>query len=349
MPYINDVLAANERTNTEAKMLPSNGHPSRFRFDPEEVIELLKERIIGQPELHAAVADMLHVVRADFGSGVRPLAVFLLVGSTGVGKTETVRILAEAILGSAAEVCRIDMNTLAQEHYAASITGAPPGYVGSKENHSLFHFEKVEGRYGKPGMVLFDEIEKASSQVARALLNILDSGILELSAGNRRLSFTNAMIFMTSNEGARNLEDYRMSFERGWRKWLGRKPSKVREQQILETALRGKFDPEFINRIDRIVHFNPLEQESLDPILDVEIRMLEKRLAKYGIELSLDGAAREFLLSDYDSRYGARHLRRRIRQHLEPVLARVINHDSENLSLKVSCKNGEMMVVRNKV
>ncbi|MGJ8676243.1 MAG: AAA family ATPase [Akkermansiaceae bacterium] len=342
MPYINEVLAANERKNTEAKHLPSSGHPSRFRFDPEAVADLLKARIIGQPELHTAVSDMLHVVRADFGSGGKPLAVFLLLGPTGVGKTETVRILAEAILGNATELCRIDMNTLSQEHYTAAITGAPPGYVGSKENHSLFQFEKVEGSYGKPGLVLFDEIEKASAQVARALMNILDSGVLELSSGNKQLSFANAIIFMTSNEGARELEHYRMSFEHGWRKWLGRKPSHAKEKLILEEALRSRFDPEFINRIDRTVRFDSLKKEALGSILDVEISMLEKRLLKYGISISLDEETSAFLMRDYDARYGARHLRRRIRQYLEPVIAKVINHDSDQLLLHIGYKNGEI-------
>lgn len=344
MPYVNDVLEANAQKNREAKIRPTNGHPSRFHFDPEKVAALLKKRIIGQPELHKAIGDMLHVVRADFGNGSRPLAVFLLVGSTGVGKTETVRVISEAILGSAADLCRIDMNTLAQEHYAAAITGAPPGYVGSKENHSLFQFEKVEGSYSKPGIVLFDEVEKASPQVVRALMNILDTGVLELSSGNRQLNFTNSMIFMTSNQGARSLEIYRESFGKGWRKWLGRKPTKAKEKEILESSLREKFDPEFINRIDRTVHFEPLEDELLDSILDVEMMILQKRLAKYEISLFIDEEVRTFLTSDYDSRYGARHLRRRVRQYLEPLIAKVMNQDSSNLEISIGCVNGELYI-----
>ncbi|MGJ8633679.1 MAG: AAA family ATPase, partial [Luteolibacter sp.] len=273
-----------------------------------------------------------------------PLAVFLFLGSTGVGKTETVRVLSEAILGSVDELCRIDMNTLAQEHYAAAITGAPPGYVGSKENHSLFDFEKVEGSYGKPGIVLFDEIEKADKQVARTLLNVLDSGVLELSSGNRRLSFANAMIFMTSNEGAGELQRYREKFDTGWRKWVGKKLSKVKEREILNRALRAKFDPEFLNRIDRVVHFEPLGESFLDQILEVELEMLEKRLSKFQVGLEVDEAAREFLTQGHDTRYGARHLRRRIRQHLEPKLARVLNGDGGVKVLRVGCE-GECLVV----
>lgn len=325
MPYINDVIENNKKLNDESKPLADRYRASRFRFDPDQAIELLKTRIIGQAEMHQSIADMLHVVKADFGSGDRPLAVFLFLGSTGVGKTETVRVLAESILGGAEQMCRIDMNTLAQEHYTAALTGAPPGYVGSKENHSLFDFEKIEGSYSKPGIVLFDEIEKSSKEVARALLNVLDSGRLELSAGTKRLGFNNCMIFMTSNEGARELDHYRRSFEHGWKKWLGRQPCKLREKQILNAALQKKFDLEFINRIDRIVFFEELGHQFLDEILTIELAMLNKRLSRHGVSIRLDAGARRHLLEGHDPRYGARHLRRRIRAHLEPGLARAFN------------------------
>lgn len=343
MPFINDVLENNERINREARSVELTGRVSRFHFDPDEVIALLKVRIIGQERMHEAVGDMLHVVKADFGASGRPLAVCLFVGSTGVGKTETVRVIAEAILGSNDRICRIDMNTLAQEHYSAAITGAPPGYVGSKENHSLFSFEKVEGSFSRPGIVLFDEVEKASPQVARALLNVLDSGVLELSSGNRKLSFENSLIFMTSNEGARTLDRYRRSFERGWRRWCGRKPSKQKEKAILEKALQNKFDLEFINRIDRIVHFEELDSRFLDEILEVEISMLGKRLARQGVSLRFDSAAREFLINDHDPRFGARHLRRRLRVHLEPVLARALNSAADCGSFVVSRRSGALV------
>ncbi len=343
MPYINDVLENNERVNREAKPASTKGRPSRFRFDPDEVIDLLKARIIGQPGMLEAVGDMLHVVKADFGASGRPLAVFLLVGSTGVGKTETVRVIAEAILGSAEQICRIDMNTLAQEHYSAAITGAPPGYVGSKENHSLFSFDKVEGSFSRPGIVLFDEVEKASNQVARALLNVLDSGVLELSSGNRRLSFENSLIFMTSNEGARNLDRFRRKFESGWRSRLKLRAPKDKEKKILEKALHGKFDLEFINRIDRIVHFEELDSRHLDGILEVEISMLERRLAKHGVSLRIDRAARDFLINDHDPRFGARHLRRRLQVHLEPVLARALNAATCRDVLVVRCPSGTLV------
>ena len=344
MPYINDVIENNKKLNDESKPVLDRFRTSRFRFDPDQAIALLKTRIIGQADMHDSIADMLHVVKADFGSRDRPLAVFLFVGSTGVGKTETVRVLAEAILGSADQMCRIDMNTLAQEHYTAALTGAPPGYVGSKENHTLFDFEKIEGSYSKPGIVLFDEIEKSGKEVARALLNVLDSGRLELSAGTKRLNFNNCLIFMTSNEGARELDAYRRSFESGWRKWLGQRPCKATEKKILNGALQKKFDLEFINRIDRTVFFEELGQRFLDDILSVELSMLNKRLSRHGVSIKLDAEARRHLIDGHDPRYGARHLRRRIRAHLEPELARAFNKDRECETFVASCESDTLVV-----
>ncbi len=347
MPFINELLDHNREVIAEAKPVVGNGRVTRFRFDPEEVVTLLKQRIIGQPMMHHSLSEMLHVVKADFGSTERPLAVFFFVGSTGVGKTETVRVLAEAILGSPDALCRIDMNTLAQEHYAAAITGAPPGYVGSKENHTLFDFDKVAGSYSKPGIVLFDEIEKASQPVARALLNVLDSGMLELSAGTKQLSFKNSLIFMTSNEGARALDSYRRSYERGWRKWLKREPSKQQEQQILQHALQKKFDLEFINRIDQIVYFDELDSKWLDQLLTVELAKLNKRLAKHQTSVLLDDTARQFLLGDHDKRFGARNLARKLRSHLEPALAKMFNAHPGCSHFQVTCKDKELQVSAN--
>ncbi|WP_411827367.1 AAA family ATPase [Luteolibacter sp. AS25] len=348
MPFINGVLAENQEKNEIGKSLAAEPRMTRFLFDPEAIKERLKGRIIGQPQMYGAVGDMLDVVKADFGRDGRPLAVLLFLGSTGVGKTETVRALAESILGSKDKLCRIDMNTLAQEHYAAAITGAPPGYVGSKENHTLFDFEKVAGSYGRPGMVLFDEIEKASQSVARALLNVLDAGVLELSAGTKEVNFENSMIFMTSNEGARELESYRRKFESGWRKWLGRLPAERREKEILQEALRRKFDPEFLNRIDKVVFFEELGDGWIGDLLDVELKELGLRLARHGVTIEVDSAAREFLNAGYDKRYGARDLARRVRAHLEPPLARAMLADAGAKTFSVGVAGSEI-VIRNSV
>ena len=160
MPFINERLEANRETIEKNRAASGPVRASRFRFEPEAVMARLRENIVGQDEALAAMESMLVRVKADIGEENRPLAVHLFLGPTGVGKTETVRLIAEAIHGNRDGLCRIDMNTLAQEHYAAALTGAPPGYVGSKEGHSLFDLDKVQGSFSKPGIVLFDEIEK---------------------------------------------------------------------------------------------------------------------------------------------------------------------------------------------
>lgn len=181
---------------------------SRFHFKPAQVMKPLRERIIGQEHALNDIEKMLHVVKADFSNPDRPLSVSRILGPTGVGKTETVRLIAEAIYGRTDAFCRIDMNTLAQEHYAAAITGAPPGYVGSKEGHSLFDETAIAGSHTRPGIMLFDELEKASTEVIRGLMNVLDTGKLTLTAGTKTIDFTNCMIFMTSNVGAQAAQLY---------------------------------------------------------------------------------------------------------------------------------------------
>ncbi len=256
-------------------------------------------------------------------------------------------MLAEAILGSADKLSRIDMNTLAQDHYSAAITGAPPGYVGSKENHTLFDFEKVTGSYGRPGLVLFDEVEKASQAVTRTLLNVMDAGVLRLAAGTTEVSFTNSMIFMTSNQGAGELEDYRRKFDSGWRKRLGKKPSEIREKKILQGALRKRFEPEFLNRIDRLVFFEELDEGWVGQLLDAELANLNHRLSRSEVIVEVNRDAREFLIAGYNKQYGARDLSRRVRRYLEPPLARAILGDAEGRKF-VAEMSGSEMIVRKK-
>lgn len=316
MPYINDRLAAQHEI-AEAKTYKE--HPvrqSRFYFEPAEVMALLKSQIVGQDAALTAVDDMLHVVKADITAGQRPLSVMLLMGPTGVGKTETVRLIAEAIHGSADALCRIDMNTLAQEHYAAALTGAPPGYVGSKEGQTLFDPDKIKGSFARPGVVLFDELEKANNDVIRALMNVLDTGRLVLSNGLKSLDFTNTLIFMSSNIGAKEIERRRSA---GFSVFFS-----GNEKKVAAKALESHFDPEFLNRIDRIVDYQRLSPGQCRLVLDVELTKLHRRLAKRSVQLEIDYCCHDFLLESIDRRYGAREIARRIRQILEPEIARAM-------------------------
>ena len=153
MPFVNDLIEHN-REHLGRGEVPMARLQSRFLFEPDTVMALLRTRIVGQDAALEAVEALLKVVKADIGDRERPLAVNLFMGPTGVGKTELVRLLALAIHGRADAFCRIDMQTLAQEHYAAALTGAPPGYVGSKEGATLFDVEAIQGSFGRPGIVL---------------------------------------------------------------------------------------------------------------------------------------------------------------------------------------------------
>ena len=334
MPFINDRLEESRDIAPVEHHAKAKERPSRMRFDPERVMQRLRERIVGQEHVLDAMEAMLHVIKADIGAKERPLAVNLFLGPTGVGKTETVRLLAEAMVGSADALCRIDMNTLAQEHYAAALTGAPPGYVGSKEGHTLFDIDAIQGSYSQPGIVLFDELEKASKDVVRSLLNVMDSGQLVLSGGTRKIDFRNTLIFMTSNIGAHDVVAYRHRFEQGWRHWLRLRPSQ--ESQVQQQALRRHFDPEFLNRIDRILPFAKLDERWWSSLLDIELSKLETRLAKQSITLQLTNDARRWLCEKRDPEFGARDLARRLRVTLEPALASAMLRHADKHSFQVS-------------
>jgi len=342
MPFANERLAAN-REQLAQRPVKAGLRQTRFTFDPDEVMQRLRSRILGQDVSLEAIADMLRVVRADISPEQRPLGVCLLMGPTGVGKTETVRVLAEAIHGSADAMCRIDMNTLGQEHYASALTGAPPGYVGSKEGHTLFDADRIRGSFSKPGIVLFDELEKASTEVLRTLLNVLDSGLLTLPAGNRTIDFRNSLIFLTSNLGAAELARYQSRFQRGWRRLL--RPSPARQRDILDQALSQRFDPEFINRIDHILHYQPLPAAEADALLELELARLRRRLQRQSAEIQLTLEARRWICRDYDARYGARDLGRRVRQQLTPAVAQALLVHVDSDHFLVSLSNGKLQVI----
>ena len=296
------------------------GQP-RFHFEPKAVMNLLRERIIGQDAALNEIEKMLHVVKADFSSPDRPLSVTLMLGPTGVGKTETVRLIAKAIYGRSDAFCRIDMNTLAQEHYAAALTGAPPGYVGSKEGHSLFDEVAINGSHTRPGIILFDELEKASPEVIRGLMNVLDTGSLTLTAGTKTIDFHNCMIFMTSNIGAQAAQQYLNK--------LNVLPNKLQElclkqvpiKNIIEKVMQRKFDPEFLNRIDRTLHYQAVHSDALPRLVNIELEKLNNRLKHQKRTVTLTHSAQAYFYQDHDIRYGARHLARKIRTELEPILA----------------------------
>lgn len=342
MPFINEQLNHNTDQVSRRRYEQQASRASRFKFDPEQVVSALQERIVGQLPVLSAMQDMLYTLKADFGDKNRPLSVMLFMGPTGVGKTETVRVLAESILGSTDRLCRIDMNTLAQEHYSAALTGSPPGYVGSKEGQTLFDVEKIKGTFSEPGIVLFDEIEKADQSVVRSLMNILDTGKLTLTSGISEIDFSNSLIFMTSNLGAQEFSKILKNYSQGWRAAFRLTPPS--QKTIFDQVLNAHFDPEFINRIDHILPFDRLDHSKLESLLDLELSKLNKRLRARQASVRVDANARQYLGKTYDTRYGARDIARRIRIELEPKLAQAMLHHPEQIEFSISMESGKLKV-----
>lgn len=328
---------ASRFAHARAKAEPAKGLASRFSFDLDLIEAELRSSIIGQDQPIEQVLEILKVVRADIGDPRKPLASVLFCGPTGVGKTETVRTIARAMYGDADAFCRIDMNTLSQEHYAAALTGAPPGYVGSKEGTTILDQEKIEGTRNLPGLVLFDELEKASNEVVLALMNVFDNGVLTVASGERTYSFRNSLIFMSSNLGAREL----MALDEGgatprqlWSRLMAASKSRSeRAHDIVMKCLLDRFPPELVNRIDHIDTFNWISSDKMPVLVDVELERLNRRLKKHDLWLEITPGVRDFIASKgYDKRFGARGLRRAMRRYLEFPLAGYLLGDHGDFS-----------------
>jgi ATP-dependent Clp protease ATP-binding subunit ClpB len=265
--------------------------------------ERLKERVIGQDEGVAAVSSALRRARSGLQDPNRPIGSFIFLGPTGVGKTELARALAEFMFDSEQAMIRIDMSEYMEKHAVARLIGAPPGYVGYDEGGYL-----TEAVRRKPyAVILFDEIEKAHSDVFNILLQILDDGRLTDGHG-RTVDFKHAVVIMTSNIGGLFMQDTTLDDE---------------ERRTRTTEmLRAVFKPEFLNRIDDIIYFRPLDLHDLDRILDIQIALIQKRLSERKISLTLtDGAKKHIAQVAYSPIYGARPLKRTLQKMVLDSLA----------------------------
>jgi ATP-dependent Clp protease ATP-binding subunit ClpB len=266
--------------------------------------ERLRQRVVGQEDALARVSNAVRRSRAGLSDARRPIGSFIFLGPTGVGKTELARALAEFLFDDEKLMVRIDMSEYMEKHSVSRLIGAPPGYVGYEEGGQLT--EQV--RRHPYSVVLFDEIEKANPDVFNVLLQILEDGRLTDGKG-RTVDFRNTVLVMTSNVGSNAI------FELS-----SRDPERARKEAM--DALRVAFRPEFINRIDEIVIFNPLGKEQLERIVDLLLKNVEALLAERNITLELTRAAKEALLSEgYDPAYGARPLRRTIQRMIQDPLA----------------------------
>jgi ATP-dependent Clp protease ATP-binding subunit ClpB len=264
----------------------------------------LRQRVVGQDDALARVSNAIRRSRAGLSDPKRPIGSFIFLGPTGVGKTELARALAEFLFDDEKLMIRIDMSEYMEKHSVSRLIGAPPGYVGYEEGGQLT--EQV--RRHPYSVVLFDEIEKAHPDVFNVLLQILEDGRLTDGKG-RTVDFRNTVLVMTSNVGSTAI------FE------LAQKDPERARKEAME-ALRASFRPEFINRIDEIVIFNPLGKEQLARIVVLLLKDVEKLLSDRQITLELTPLATELLLSEgYDPAYGARPLRRTIQRLIQDPLA----------------------------
>jgi ATP-dependent Clp protease ATP-binding subunit ClpB len=266
--------------------------------------ERLRQRVVGQEDALARVANAVRRSRAGLSDSKRPIGSFIFLGPTGVGKTELARALAEFLFDDEKLMIRIDMSEYMEKHTVSRLIGAPPGYVGYEEGGQLT--EQV--RRHPYSVILFDEIEKAHPDVFNVLLQILEDGRLTDGKG-RTVDFRNTVLVMTSNVGSTAIYEL-----------AGKDPERARKEAM--EALRQSFRPEFINRIDEIVIFNPLGKVELERIVGLLLKSVEKLLAERQITLELTPAADELLLREgYDPAYGARPLRRTIQRLIQDPLA----------------------------
>jgi ATP-dependent Clp protease ATP-binding subunit ClpB len=289
--------------------------------------ERLNQRVIGQDEALAAVANAVRRARAGLQDPNRPVGSFIFLGPTGVGKTETARALAEFLFDDERAMVRLDMSEYMEKHAVARMIGAPPGYVGFEEGGQL-----TEAVRRRPyAVILFDEIEKAHPDVFNVLLQILDDGRLTDSKG-RTVDFKNTVLIMTSNLGSREIQ-----------------AAEGDEKQVREAVtqeLRLHFKPEFLNRIDDIVIFHQLSREQIKEIIDVQLERLRSTLSDRGITLTLDDSARQLLAREgYDPQYGARPLKRAIQTLIQnPLAVKLLRGEiAPGQTITVSANGDQMM------
>lgn len=293
--------------------------------DKERVASIdknLKSYVIGQDEAIDVVSKAIKRSFAGISNPNRPLGSFIFLGPTGVGKTEVAKRLAQIVFGSEEALIRIDMSEFMEKFNVSRLVGAPPGYVGYEEGGKLT--EQVRRR--PYSVVLFDEVEKAHPEVMNVLLQILDEGFVTDSLGHK-VNFKNTIIILTSNIGTKEGTNEKI---------LGFGNLKSNNKEIdynlfrsaAEKELKNHFPPEFLNRLDNIVFFRPLNKDELSLIMDIQVAEINKRLEKIGKEVIIDKVTKDFLLSnDYPYRYGARPIKRILQNHIEDKLADILITD----------------------
>jgi ATP-dependent Clp protease ATP-binding subunit ClpB len=301
----------------------------------------LSERVIGQDKAMRAIVPYIQMHQAGLSPEGRPIGIFLLLGPTGTGKTRTVEALAEVLHGSPKQVLKVDCGEFHLEHEVAKLIGAPPGYLGHRETHPILtqaRLASVASRYSDISILLFDEVEKAAPSLTRLLLGVLDKATLRLG-DNNTVNFERCVIFLTSNLGASGIMK---TLERGFGFAAEQSVDSRRQNRALENvamaAVRRHFAPEFVNRIDATLTYEPLDGPALSRILDLQLRELQwhvdRRLGERAFQIDVRPAGRKFLLLHGTSpQYGAREMKRTIHRHImQPLAALIADGELEDTS-----------------
>lgn len=315
----------------------------------------MKRNLIDQDEAIRVIIEIYQSHMVGFAEKNHPIGNFLFLGPTGSGKTRTAELAAEGIMGNHKALIKIDCAEFAMAHEIAKLIGSPPGYLGHRETHPMLSQEVLNQYHTKEkkmSFVLFDEIEKSSDTLWNLLLGILDKATLTLG-DNRRVDFSQTMIFMTSNLGAKeigSLLEQKMGFNTNHVEEINDIAEKMNTSAI--NAAKRKFTPEFINRVDKIVTFRPLGRDSLHQILDINLHDLVQRIRMSSpakaFHLKIHEKTKEFLLNQCDLKYGARDLKRVLEREIVAPLSNLVA--SEQVAwrdlVEVILINGEISFVK---
>ena len=327
--------------------------------DPEtDLVTLLSKRVIGQGAAMKFIVPYVYMWQAGLAPEGRPAGVFLLLGPTGTGKTKTVEAIAEVLHGSAKNILKVDCGEFQMEHEVAKLIGSPPGYLGHRETPPMLsqtQLSEVATPNCELSLVLFDEIEKAAPSLTRLLLGILDKAILRLG-DNTTVNFEKSLIFFTSNLGAREMmKELRPDF--GFQAAVQKQQTDLtsRLESIALAAVRKRFSPEFVNRIDAVVTYQPLDASSLATILDQHLDELQRhvntRLGARCFSVEIPGDSRQFLLQKGTSEeYGARELKRTLHRLVTQPLATLVAGDLVEPGARVRFElneAGDRLVIQN--
>ena len=308
------------------------------KLDSKETEKLLKmesllsAKVIGQDDAIATISKSIRRNRVGIKEANKPIGSFIFIGSTGVGKTFLAKSIAELLFGDPEKIIRVDMSEFMEKHNVSKLIGSPPGYVGYDEGGQLT--EKVKNN--PFSVILFDEIEKAHKDVFNILLQILDEGHLTDSFG-RKVNFTNTIIIMTSNVGAKRVSDFGGGV--GFNTVSSEQQKSEVKRSIIQKALKQQFNPEFLNRIDDIILFNALNEETLKKIIQIEVSKLNNRLTDKGYKITFDKSVIDRIYElNTQEEYGARPLKRIIQNLCEDFLSEEILrgniNENENITLK---------------